>query len=84
MAASCCARLSSSAKAHGQMLGPANGALNWGCTHFSALEVLAQPHMLFSFPSPGSQHFRSPPGTYEGQAQQNRAGIGISLAARAQ
>lgn len=83
-AASCCARLSSSALTPGQMLGPATGALNWGCTHFLALEVLAQPCLLFSFTSPGAQHFRLPPGTYKGQAQQNRAGIGISLAAGAQ
>lgn len=45
------------------MMGPATGALNWGCAHFSALEVLAQPRLLFSFASLGEQHFRLPPGT---------------------
>lgn len=44
-------------------MGPATGALNWGCAHFSALEVLAQPRLLFSFASLGEQHFRLPPGT---------------------
>lgn len=60
---SCCARLSSSAKTDGQMLGPATAALNWGCTHFLALKVLAQPCLLFPFTSPGAQHFRLPLGT---------------------
>lgn len=92
-AASCCARLSSSAKTDGQMLGPATAALSWGCAHCLALEVLAQPCLLFSFfplflfsffPSPGAQHFRLSPGIYNGQAQQNRAGIGISFTAGAQ
>lgn len=84
VAASCCARLSSSAKTDGQMLGLATGALSWGCTHFSALEVLAQPCLLLCFASPVAQPFRLPLGTSKGQTQQNRAGIGICLAAGAQ
>lgn len=37
-ASSCCDRLSSSAWPDGQMLGLVPGALNWGCTHSSALK----------------------------------------------
>lgn len=37
-ASSCCDRLSSSAWTDGQMLGLVPGALNWGCTHSSALK----------------------------------------------
>lgn len=45
-AGSSCDRLSSSARTDGKILGLIPGALNWGCTRFSALKWTSKPGAL--------------------------------------